>query len=230
MIRGGFIPTNFFYDLLTEFDKSAKGTPIKITVDFNHGSNMVSFKFNGLDTFMFYSDKSTFDSDNSTLRLTYVTKRSEISTRVFIEKMIKIFNQRRDFDKFTLGDTSELKIQDVTISLYKMKILENAYTWYESMGFINGSLAEKREEVVKFIDQKLVDVVTNKTVLEKYQEQIDLKTILIREFMLFIKDKLINPSAKDEIEDIRNIIDTLFSKLEETIGVVEIDHYMEKPK
>ena len=223
IVGGNAIPTAFFHNLLREFKETADMTGINITVKFNYPGNMVSFKFNEIDTFMFYID-------DSTLRLTYVMKRSEIPTRVFIEKMIKVFNERDDFTIFTLGDTSKLKIQGTNISLYKMKILETARTWYESMGFINDSLAEKRGEVVDFIDRKLADVITDKTVLQKYQEQIDVDTILIKDFMSFIKDKLTSANAEDEIVDIKNIIDTLFDELEKAIGKVNKQHYMKKLK
>ena len=221
IVGGNAIPTAFFHNLLREFRETADMTGINITVKFDYPGNMVSFKFNEIDTFMFYID-------DSTLRLTYVMKRSEIPTRVFIEKMIKVFNERDDFTIFTLGDTSKLKIRGTNVSLYKMKILETARTWYESMGFINDSLAEKRGEVVDFIDRKLADVITDKTVLQKYQEQIDVDTILIKDFMSFIKDKLTSANAEDEIVDIKNIIDTLFDELEKAIGKVNKQHYMKK--
>lgn len=219
IIGGNTIPTAFFKNLLNEFEEIAGMTGIIITVEYDYLGNMVSFKFNEIDTFMFYID-------DSTLRLTYVMKRSEIPTKIFIKKMIKVFNERDDFTMFTLGDTSKLKIQGTYVSLYKMKILETASTWYESMGFINGSLAEKREEVVDFIGQKLADVITDKTVLQKYQDEIDVDTILIKDFMSFIKDKLTSANVQDEIVDIKNVIDTLFDKLEKRIGKVNKEHYM----
>lgn len=221
IVGGNTIPTAFFHNLLQEFKETAVMTGINITVEFDYPRNMVSFKFDGLETFLFYIK-------DSVLRLAYVRKRSEIPTRVFIEKMIKVFNEHDAFTIFTLGDTSKVEIQGTEISLYKMKILETAHTWYESMGFINDSLAEKRGEVVDFISQKLADVITDETVLQKYQEQIDVGTIPIRDFMSFIKDKLTSANVQDEIVDIKNVIDTLFDELEKTIGKVGIQHCMKK--
>jgi hypothetical protein len=223
-IGGVYIPRTFFSNLLNEFKKIIPTTII--TIDYDNTNGYVTINFNNRNSLLFYVE-------GNKLRLIQVIKRIDIPTTVFIEKIKEVFNNNNnDFIILTLGDTSKIIFnfdENVEISLSKMKILEKSYSWYESLGFTNDSLNLKREQINNFINQKLINNITDKTKLLKYREQIDIDNILIKDFMLFVKDKLKNTNTKDEILNIKNIIDELFNKLEENIGKINLDtNYIKK--
>lgn len=109
-----------------------------------------------------------------------------------------------------------------------MKILETSQTWYEKLGFKNDSLDSKREEIVRFINQKIVDVF-DKSKLTDHTDKIDIDNILIKDFMVFVKQILKGENTKETIIYFRDIVDSLYELLIQQTGVIDLNtNYIQK--
>ena len=213
---------NSFFDNLKKMFNTIETKYIDIVI--NNAESYVTININHQNSFIFHVN-------GKTLRIVQVIKRTNIEISRFIKIIIDEFNSTELFNRLELGDTSKIVFNFDTIiciSLFKMKILETSQTWYEKLGFKNDSLDSKREEIVRFINQKIVDVF-DKSKLTDYSDKIDIDNILIKDFMEFVKQILKGENTKETIIYFRDIIDSLYELLIQQTGVIDLHkNYIQK--
>ena len=213
---------NSFFDNLKEMFNTIETKYIDIVID--NEKSYVTININHQNSFIFYVN-------GKTLRIVQVIKRTNIEISRFIKIIIDEFNSTELFNRLELGDSSKIVFNFDTIiyiSLFKMKILETSQTWYEKLGFKNDSLDSKREEIVRFINQKIVDVF-DKSKLTDYSDKIDIDNILIKDFMVFVNQILKGENTKETIIYFRDIVDSLYELLIQQIGVINLyTNYIQK--
>jgi len=176
-----------------------------------------TFKINNIDFIVLFVN-------DSTLRISYIYKRTPIPTKLFLKIIVDTFNEVRLFTKLTLGDTSKIMIDTETgkieISLFKIKILQTAHTWYESFGFKNDKLEEKRGLINGFIDSRLIDIMGEEFVLKyNLSGYRDIANITIKDFI-----SILLTSGNTNIKD---IINSIFDKLTEFSGIRDQGEYIQ---
>jgi hypothetical protein len=211
-----------FFDKLKDMFDTIETKYVDIVID--NEQSFVNININHQNSFVFYVN-------DKTLRIIQVIKRTNIEISRFIKIIIDEFNTNESFNRLELGDTSKIVFNFDTIiyiSLFKLKILETSQTWYEKLGFKNDSLDSKREEIVRFINQKIVDVF-DKSKLTDHTDKIDIDNILIKDFMVFVKQILKGENTKETIIYFRDIVDSLYELLIQQTGVIDLyTNYIQK--
>ncbi len=208
------IPSGFFENLKTEFRMIER---TGVTIEIDRENSMVTININDRNSFLFYVN-------NKILRIIQVIKRSPIEISRFIKIIIEVFMRTDFFTRLELGDTSKIEFnfdKKIEISLFKMKILETSHTWYENLGFKNDSLESKREGIVAFINKKLIDEI-DEIKLTDYIDEIDINNILIKDFMVFVKNKLKSEISKETAMHIKDIVDNLYYNLTQKVGTIDL--------
>jgi len=215
------IPMTFFNMLKNEFDNIEQGY---INIEIDKENAYVTININNRNSFMFFIN-------DKTLRITQVFKRSNIEISRFIEIIIAVFMRTENFTRLELGDTSKIEFkfdETINISLFKMKILETSQTWYERLGFKNDDIESKREGIVQFINQKIINVI-DKSKLTNYGNEIDIDNISVKDFMVFVKQKLKRENAKEIVINIRDIVNELYDSLTTQVGAINLmTNYIQK--